>query len=132
MSCEMNEPELHPRVFVSSLIRPGDIVLTTTSGRVSKTIRTISDFTYVSTWQRWLYVAFVIDVFARRIVGWRVSSSTTTDLVLDALKQALYARQPENDGTLIGGLNISAFGIVNDWLKQTTIVNSQIPLQNLY
>lgn len=61
----------------------------------------VSDFTYVSTWQGWLYVAFVIDVFARRIVGWRVSRSMTTDLVLDALEQALYARQPERDGSLV-------------------------------
>jgi len=61
----------------------------------------VSDFTYVSTWQGWLYVAFVIDVFARRIVGWRVSSSMQTDFVLDALEQALYARQPERDCTLI-------------------------------
>lgn len=49
----------------------------------------VSDFTYVSTWQGWLYVAFVIDVFARRIVGWRVSSSMRTDFALDALEQAL-------------------------------------------
>ncbi|AOI38861.1 integrase [Burkholderia oklahomensis EO147] len=42
----------------------------------------------VEPWQGWLYVAFVIDVFARRIVGWRVSSSMTTDFVLDALEQA--------------------------------------------
>ena len=55
----------------------------------------VSDFTYVSTRQGWLYVAFVIDVFARRIVGWRVSTSMTTDFVLDALEQALYDRQPE-------------------------------------
>ncbi|WP_307701015.1 IS3 family transposase [Variovorax paradoxus] len=61
----------------------------------------VSDFTYVSTWQGWLYVAFVIDVFARRIVGWRVSSSMRTDFVLDALEQALYDRQPERDGSLI-------------------------------
>lgn len=61
----------------------------------------VSDFTYVSTWQGWLYVAFVIDVFARRIVGWRVSAAMTTDFVLDALEQALYARQPEGDGTLV-------------------------------
>jgi putative transposase len=54
----------------------------------------VSDFTYVSTWQGWLYVAFVIDVFARCIVGWRVSNSMRTDFVLDALEQALYARQP--------------------------------------
>ena len=61
----------------------------------------VSDFTYVSTWQGWLYVAFVIDVFARRIVGWRVSSSMQTDFVLDALEQALYARQPERNSSLI-------------------------------
>lgn len=61
----------------------------------------VSDFTYVSTWQGWLYVAFVIDVFARRIVGWRVSSSMHTDFVLDALEQALYVRQPERDGSLV-------------------------------
>lgn len=61
----------------------------------------VSDFTYVSTWQGWLYVAFVVDVFARRIVGWRVSRSMHTDFVLDALEQALYARQPERDRKLI-------------------------------
>ena len=55
----------------------------------------VSDFTYVSTWQGWLYVAFVIDVFASRIVGCRVSNTMHTDFVLDALEQALYARQPE-------------------------------------
>ena len=54
----------------------------------------VSDFTYVSTWQGWLYVAFVVDVYARRIVGWRVSRSMHTDFVLDALEQALYERQP--------------------------------------
>ena len=61
----------------------------------------VSDFTYVSTWQGWLYVAFVVDVFARRIVGWRVSTSMTTDFVLDALEQALYDRQPDPEATLI-------------------------------
>ncbi len=61
----------------------------------------VSGFTYVSTWQGWLYVAFVVDVFARRIVGRRVSSSMTTDFVLDALEQALYARQPERDSSLV-------------------------------
>ena len=61
----------------------------------------VSDFTYVSTWQGWQYVAFVIDVYARRIVGWRQSSSMRTDFVLDALEQALYARQPEGTDTLI-------------------------------
>ena len=61
----------------------------------------VSDFTYVSTWQGWLYVAFVIDVFARRIVGWRVSSAMRTDFVLDALEQALFDRQPERADALI-------------------------------
>jgi transposase InsO family protein len=61
----------------------------------------VSDFTYVSTWQGWLYVAFVVDVFARRIVGWRVSTTMTTDFVLDALEQALYDRQPDPDDALI-------------------------------
>ncbi len=60
----------------------------------------VADFTYVSTWQGWLYVAFVVDVYARCIVGWRVSRSMQTDFVLDALEQALYARRPERDGGL--------------------------------
>jgi len=61
----------------------------------------VSDFTYVSTWQGWLYVAFVVDVFARRIVGWRVSTTMTTDFVLDALEQALYDRQPAPESALV-------------------------------
>ena len=52
----------------------------------------VSDFTYVATWRGFVYVAFVIDVFARRIVGWRVSPSLRTDFVLDALEQAIYDR----------------------------------------
>jgi transposase InsO family protein len=60
----------------------------------------VSDFTYASIWQGWLYVAFVIDVFARHIVSWRVSSSMHTDFALDALEQALYARQPEQADAL--------------------------------
>ena len=55
----------------------------------------VVDFTYVSTWQGWLYVAFITDVFARRIVGWQTSASMTTEFVLDALEQALHARQPD-------------------------------------
>ena len=52
----------------------------------------VADFTYVATWRGFVYVAFVIDVFARSIVGWRVSSSLRTDFVLDALEQAIYQR----------------------------------------
>jgi transposase InsO family protein len=61
----------------------------------------ISDFTYFSTWQGWVYVAFVVDVFSRRIVGWRQSGSMHTEFVLDALEQALYDRKPSQDGSLI-------------------------------
>jgi transposase InsO family protein len=52
----------------------------------------VADLTYVATWAGFVYVAFVVDVFSRRIVGWRVSSSLRTDLALDALEQALHAR----------------------------------------
>ena len=61
----------------------------------------LSDFTYVSTWQGFAYVAFIIDAFARRIVGWRVSRNARADFVLDALEQALHARQPVSKGGLI-------------------------------
>jgi transposase InsO family protein len=61
----------------------------------------VSDFTFVSTWQGFAYVAFIIDVFARRIVGWRVSRSAKTDFVLDALEQALYDRRPVQQDGLI-------------------------------
>ena len=61
----------------------------------------LSDFTYVATWSGFVYVAFVIDAFARRIVGWRASSSMQAGFVLDALEQALYDRRPLQGGGLI-------------------------------
>lgn len=61
----------------------------------------VSDFTYVSTWQGFVYVAFIIDVFARRIVGWKVSGSARTQFVLDALEQALHARRLADNDNLI-------------------------------
>jgi len=61
----------------------------------------LSDFTYVATWAGFVYVAFVIDAFARRIVGWRVSRSMQTGFVLDALEQALHARRPAQGNGLI-------------------------------
>jgi len=61
----------------------------------------LSDFTYVATWRGFVYVAFVIDVFARRIVGWRVSSSLVTDFVLDALEQAIYDRCGQTTSGLV-------------------------------
>jgi transposase InsO family protein len=61
----------------------------------------VADLTYVATWRGFVYVAFVIDAFARRIVGWRVSSSLRTGLALDALEQALYDRQKSDIEELI-------------------------------
>jgi transposase InsO family protein len=61
----------------------------------------VSDLTYVATWRGFVYVALVIDAFARRIVGWRVSASLRSDLALDALEQALYDRARDTDSNLI-------------------------------
>ena len=61
----------------------------------------VSDLTYVATWQGFVYVAFVIDAFARRIVGWRASSWLRSDLALDALAQALYDRQTDDVDRLV-------------------------------
>ena len=61
----------------------------------------LSDFTYVSTWSGFVYVAFVIDAYARRIVGWRVSRTAHAGFVLDALEQALHERRPVHRGGLV-------------------------------
>jgi putative transposase len=61
----------------------------------------VSDFTYIATWRGFVYVAFVIDVFARRIVDWRASASLRTDLALDALEQAIYDRCDTDTGDLV-------------------------------
>ncbi len=61
----------------------------------------VSAFTYGTTWRGFVYTAFVIDTFARRIVGWRVSRTAGTAFVLDALEQALHDRQPHRDAGLV-------------------------------
>jgi len=61
----------------------------------------VVDFTYVHTWAGFVYVAFVIDAFARRIVGWKVSTLPTADFVLDALEQAIHARRPGPEDSLV-------------------------------
>lgn len=61
----------------------------------------VSDLTYVATWRGFVYVAFVIDVFSRRIVGWRVSNSLRSDLALDALEQAISERQDDAADALV-------------------------------
>jgi transposase InsO family protein len=76
----------------------------------------VADLTYVATWRGFVYVALVIDVFSRRIVGWRASSSLRSDLALDALEQALYARPLDASERLVhhsdrgvqGGFNRSS------------------------
>lgn len=79
-----------------SAIRPPDLV--ERDFRASRPNQLwVADLTYVATWAGFVYVAFVIDVFSRAIVGWRVSRSLRSDLALDALEQALHAR-PDTDG----------------------------------
>lgn len=75
----------------TAALRPADLVNRQfTAGRPNELW--VADFTYVATWRGCVFVAFVIDVFSRMIVGWRVSTSMKTDFVLDALEQALHAR----------------------------------------
>jgi len=100
---------------------------------------------FVSTWQGLVYLAFVIDVYARRIVGWNASTSARTDLVLDVLEQALYARKPfgaerrihhsdrgsqyvsirYNDRLAEAGLELplaaSATATTTHWLRRSTV-----------
>jgi transposase InsO family protein len=81
-----------------TVARPTDLVNRTFTA-IRPNALWVADLTYVATWRGFVYVAFVIDVFARMIVGWRVSSSLRTDLALDALEQALYSRP--NSGGLV-------------------------------
>ena len=70
----------------------------------------VSDFTYVATWAGFVYVAFIIDVFARRIVGWRASRTAHASFVLDALEQALHERRPVQGGGLVHHSDCGAQG----------------------
>lgn len=80
--------------------RPRDLVTRQfTAGRPNQLW--VADLTYVATWQGFVYVAFVIDVFSRRIVGWRAATSLRSDLALDALEQALYARPLTSTESLV-------------------------------
>ncbi|MEE4109796.1 MAG: IS3 family transposase, partial [Halieaceae bacterium] len=75
----------------SDLVRPADLVRRQFVAERPNQLW-VADITYVATWSGFAYVAFVVDVFSRRIVGWRVSRTMRTDLVLDALEQAVWAR----------------------------------------
>jgi transposase InsO family protein len=93
----------------------------------------VSDFTYVSTWQGFVYVAFIIDVYARRIVGWRTSSTPRTDFVLDALEQALYERRPPAGSRLVAHSDRGSQGEFNrssqHRLGEQTLSNHSVPRQ---
>jgi transposase InsO family protein len=78
----------------------------------------VSDFTYVATWQNFVYVAFVIDAYARRIVGWRVSRSAHAGFVLDALEQALHDRRPVSGGGLVHHSDRGVQGGFNRWSQR--------------
>ena len=101
------------RIGLRGAVRGGAVRITTTPGvvavrpldLVARKFRAarpnqlwVADLTYIATWRGFVYAAFVVDVFSRRIVGWRVSNSLRTDLALDALEQALYDRAGNLDG----------------------------------
>ena len=77
--------------------RPGDLVQRRFAPSAPNRLW-VADITYVSTWSGWVYVAFVVDAFARRILGWRSGPSMTTQLVLDALEQAVWTRHRDGRG----------------------------------
>jgi transposase InsO family protein len=91
----------------------------------------VSDFTYVATWAGFVYVAFVIDVFARRIVGWRVSASMRTDFVLDALEQAIHARGSAPSVGSQGDAFDNALAESVIGLFQTEVIRRQGPWRSL-
>ena len=74
----------------------------------------VADLTYVATWRGFVYVAFVIDVFSRRIVGWRAATWMRTDLVLDALEQAIWTRAVTASGDLSGLVHTATRGRSTD------------------
>jgi putative transposase len=80
----------------------------------------VSDFTYVSTWQGFVYVAFVIDIFARSIVGWRASRTVQTGFVLDALELAPWRRKPARGSGLVHHSDRGSQGEFN-WSSQHSL-----------
>jgi transposase InsO family protein len=99
----------------------------------------LSDFTYVATWTGFVYVAFVIDAYARRIVGWRASRAAHAGFVLDALEQALHDRRPVHRGGLVhhsdrGSPNTYPLSTPSAWLKLVSSLlsaASEIPMTTL-
>lgn len=81
--------------------RPGDLVMRDFDPEAPNRLW-VADFTYVLTWSGWVYVSFVIDAYARRILGWRCSTRMTTPLVLDAIEQSIWTRDREGHSDLTG------------------------------
>ena len=88
----------------------------------------VADFTYVTTWMGFVYVAFVIDAYSRRIVGWRATRSMTTDLVLDAVEHAFFTRALDGTSSLRGLIAHSDAGSQGgfNWSSQHGVVNSSV------
>jgi putative transposase len=93
----------------ATAVRPADLVERQFFVRAPDTLW-VADFTYVATWSGMAYVAFVIDAYARRILGWRVATSMHTELVLDALEQAIWTRAREGRIDLRGLVSHSDAG----------------------
>ena len=87
----------------------------------------VSDFTYVATWRGFVYVAFVIDVFARRIVGWRASASLRTDLALDALEQAIYDRCDTDTGDLVHHAHRAVYEVESTCVMVPIALSTTLP-----
>lgn len=89
----------------------------------------LSDFTYVASWTGFVYVAFVIDAYARRIVGWRASRTAHASFVLNALEQARHDRRPVHRGGLVHhsdrGSQYVSIKSPSPWLKQTWSLRRQ-------
>src|ERR1700755_637133 len=91
----------------------------------------VADFTYVTTWMGFVYVAFVIDAYSRRIVGWRAARSMTTDLVLDAVEHAFFTRAQEGNTNLKGLIAHSDAGSQGGFNppSQHRVVNASVVVQ---
>ena len=108
-----------------STLRPPDLVDRNFSATRPNQLW-VADLTYVATWKGFVDVAFVIDVFSRKIVGWRTTNSLKTDIALDALEQALWSR-PDTTAwstTATAVCSICQPGTPNDWLRRVSSLQS--------
>jgi putative transposase len=97
-------------------------------GPLAPNVLWVADITYVSTWSGWVYVAFVVDAYARMILGWRTSTSMTTQLVLDAVEHAIWTRGRHGVADLGGVIHHTDAGSQGgfNWSSQHGVVNSSV------